>query len=247
MLLSPRLLPVLRLLIVVSVIGIVVLGVGVVQALLSGGDGTPQTAAERAIVAAEEAVRVNPNDAQARARLGAAYLEQGSTNKAIEQAEIALRLQPEMPEAYLVLGVAHRRLGDLDQAISNLTKAGEADGQFAQFYQEVYVELANAYEEAGDVDAAVGSLERALSFGPENALIVLARAEMLERAGRWEEAAYDFGYVLLFVPDMQEALDGLDRMQEQHPEEYARAMELLDTYIAQIGPAHGGTETTTTP
>jgi len=247
MLLSPRLLPLLRVLIVAAIAGVLVLGLSLAVAILTQGEGAPRTAEERAIFASEQAVEVNPEDANARARLASAYLEQGSFKKAIEQAEIALRLKPGMPEAYFVLGSAHRRDGNADEALANLTSATEAEGQYATFYQEVWVEIARTQKDQDDVETAISSLERALGYGPENALIVLERATMLEEIGRWEEAAYDYGYALVFVPDMAEANEGLDRMQEEHPTEYATAMKLLDAYIAQVGPAHGSTDSTSTP
>lgn len=228
-----------RLLVVVVVVAIVVAGAALVQALISRGDATPRTAAERAILSAEEAVRANPDDPVARVRLAAAYLEQGSPTKAAEQAEIALRINPEMPDAHFVLGVASHRQGDYEAAIASLTRATEMEGQFAPFYQEVYVALARAQEQSGDIEGALDSLEDSLRFGPENALVTLERAEMLERAERWEEAAFDFGYSLLFVPDMQEALDGLARIEQGHPEEYAKAMEQLEIVRAQARP-HAG-------
>lgn len=237
-------LTVLRVLIGLTVVGILIMGVSVVQALVQRGDKTPRSATERAIMSAEEAVKVNPNDAKARVRLGAAYLERGDTKKAIEQAEIALRLDPDAPAPHFVLGVAHRRDGDLDAAVKSLTTAGETQGEYAQFYQEVYIELARTLEDKDDIEAALASLEKAVRYGPENALVTLERAEMLERASRWEEAAYDFGYTLIFVPDLEEAQAGLARMQEQHPNEYAAAMKLLDAFKAQSKPAHSTTETT---
>jgi len=234
--LSPRVLTALRALIVLVVIGILVAGVALVQAIVVGDDGTPRTAAERAIQSAEEAVRANPDDPVARVRLAAAYLEQGSTAKAAEQAELALRLNPEMPDAHFVLGVAHYRNGDIDKAIASLTKAGETEGQFAPFYQEVYVALARAHEANGDIDAAIEAFTTAFSYGPENATVYVQRGEMLERAEEWYEAAVDYAYALIFIADYPEALEGLARIEKDHPEEYARAMEAIELIRSQLNP-----------
>jgi tetratricopeptide (TPR) repeat protein len=224
----------------VTVVAIVVAGVGLVQALVVGDDGTPRTAAERAIASAEEAVRANPDDAVARVRLAAAYLEQGSPSKAAEQAAIALRLNPAMPDAHFVLGVASFRQGDNQAAVASLNSAAEAEGQFAPFYQEVYVALARAYEAVDDTDSAIQSYEDALAYGPENAAIVVERGQMFEREEEWYEAAYDYGYALIFIPDYQEAIDGLARIEQGHPEEYAQAMENVDSLRAEVNPHSGG-------
>jgi tetratricopeptide (TPR) repeat protein len=236
--LSSRVLTALRALVVLVVIAILVAGVALVQAIVVGDDGTPRTATERAIQSAEEAVRANPDDPVARVRLAAAYLEQGSNAKAIEQAELALRINPEMPDAHFVLGVAHYRNGDIDEAIASLTTAGETEGQFAPFYQEVFVALARAHEANDDLDSAIEAFTTAFGYGPENATVYVQRGEVLERAEQWYEAAVDYAYALIFIADYPEALEGLARIEQDHPDDYARAMETIEQIRAQLNP-HG--------
>ena len=230
---SPRMLFALRAIVVVAIVGIVVLAGSLVQFLLSGGPAdTPRTSAERAILSAEEAVRANPDDPVARVRLAAAYLEQGSAGQAIEQAQIALRIEPDDPSAYFVLGAAHAAQGELDLATQNLTRATQTEGQFAPFYQEVLIVLARVQEENGDREAALDSLEQALGYGPENATLLVERAQMLERAEQWFEAAFDYAWAVQFVPDYEEALEGLSRIESTHPEEYQEAVDLVEQTAA---------------
>jgi hypothetical protein len=77
---------ILRILTVLLSIGIVVLMVAIVMAFAKGLDKTPRTEAQRAVVEAEEAVSVNPNDATSRVKLAAAYLSNGAVGAAREQA-----------------------------------------------------------------------------------------------------------------------------------------------------------------
>lgn len=245
---SLRIVSLLRIFVVIAVVGIVVLGIAFVQALLLGDDTTPRTAAERAIASAEEAVRANPDDAVARSRLAAAYLEQGSPTKAIEQAEFALRLNPEMPDAYFVLGEAKLRNNDIEGAIASLTSAANMTGQFAPFYQEVWVALARAQEQAKDYKAALDSFQNALQYGPDNATIYIERGQMLERRENWFEAAYDYAYTLLILPDSAEAKEGLARIEKGQPEDYAKAIDLVNKSREALGEApHGDASATVEP
>ncbi len=229
---SPRTLSVLRVLVVVAIVGIVVMAGSLVQFLLSGGPAdTPRTSAERAILSAEEAVRANPDDPVARVRLAAAYLEQGSAGQAIEQGQIALRIEPEDPSAYFVLGAAYAAQGERDLAIQHLTTASQTEGQFAPFYQEVLIVLARVQEENGDRDTALESLEAALAYGPENASLLVERAQMLERAELWYESAYDYAWAVQYVPTYEEALEGLARLERDHPEEYQEAVDLVEQQV----------------
>lgn len=233
---SRRWLTVLRLLVVVAVVGVIAAGIAVVQALVDPDSGTPRTAAERAILSAEEAVRANPDDPAARVRLAAAYLEQGSPDLAKEQATLALRINPDFPDAHFVLGVAHFRLGDQDEAVASLTKAGETQGQFASFYQEVYVALGRAYEAKGDYEAALEAMTTAVQFGPTNSLLYVERGLLFERNEKWFDAAADFAYSLIFVSDNQEAIDGLARIEQAHPEEYEKARKHIEAVGAELLP-----------
>ncbi len=125
---SPRALALLRVLIAVLMVGIVVVGAAITRQLIIGSSGAPRTELERAVMAAEEAVRSNPNDANARIKLAAAYLEQGSAASAIKQAKEALRLSPKEATAFYILGLAESKTGDVDAAIRDLKTASTTKG-----------------------------------------------------------------------------------------------------------------------
>jgi len=167
----------------------------------------------------------------ARVRLAAAYLEQGSAGQAVEQAQIAMRIEPDDPSAYFVLGAAYAAQGEREPAIQNLTRATQTEGQFAPFYQEVYIALARVQEENGDREAALESLEQALSYGPENATLLVERGQMLERAELWFEAAFDYAWAIQYVPTYEEALEGLARLERDHPEEYKEAVDIVQETV----------------
>jgi tetratricopeptide (TPR) repeat protein len=221
---------ILRVLMVVLVIGLVVMAGAFVRLIVTGGQpDTPRTELERAVFAAEEAVKANPEDPNARLKLAAAYMEQDSYGLAEEQAEIALRLNPSEAGAFYVIGLSQFKQDNNKEAIENLTKAIDAEGQVAQFYQDAYVALARAQEADGDQEAALASLDRAIDFGPENALILYERGQMYERQENFTYAAMDYGWALSYVPSYQPARDAFARIQEEHPDDWEEAVDLLES------------------
>jgi len=244
--LSSRVLPLLRLLIVVLVVGIVVMVGALLRYAITNSSNTPRTEAERAIVAAEESVRINPNDPTARIKLAAAYLEQGATSKSLEQARIAVRLSPTDPSPYYVLGLAENEARQYDEAIANLTKATSMEGQLAGFYQDAYFALAHAQEAKGNVTAALTSMDQAIANGPSNTPLLVERAQMFERAKMYYDAAVDYAWALRYVPDYSQAREALDKIKQDHPKDYKRAVDRVANMMAGTKPA-GSDDTTTAP
>src|SRR5438445_3757440 len=59
-----------------------------------------------------EAVKLNPNLAEARTALAAIHLAEGSADMAIEQAQAAIQLNPRNVQAAIISGDAYLRKGD---------------------------------------------------------------------------------------------------------------------------------------
>lgn len=70
-----------------------------------------------------EAVRQNPNDAKAHARLGAVYGHHDRWQEAIPEFKKAIHLKPDYAEAHYNLGVAYNQIGDGVNAIVHMAKA----------------------------------------------------------------------------------------------------------------------------
>ncbi|MDH4139419.1 MAG: tetratricopeptide repeat protein [Coriobacteriia bacterium] len=213
----PRLLPVLRISRYVLIGGIIVLA-ALVGIYLLEKDTTPRTELERAMLAAEDAVRANPESSSARIKLAAAYLESGALASAEDQALYAVRLAPEDPAAYYVLGLVKSRRGETDAAIENLKRAVEMEGQLAGFYQDASAALALVYEDAERWDDALAAMDEALDYGPENARMLLLRAGMYERREAWADALYDYVQAVRFTPELDEAREGISAITSSHQE-----------------------------
>ncbi len=220
-----RAVPFLKVAIVVLVIALLAVTFG----LVGSQTGAPRSELERAVFAAEEAVKANPQDAQARVKLAAAYLEEGSTGRAVQQAQFAVRLAPKSAAAYYVLGLAQEASGSTKDAIANLTKATKTTGEIADFYSDAYTALARVQEKDGDIKTALRTMGQAIDNAPENALLLYARGQMYERGQQWVSALDDYSEALSFVPDYPEARDAYSRLVREHPDALKKLKALYST------------------
>ena len=214
-----RYVPLMKLFVVVLVIGLVVMLALFAQLVISGGKpDAPRTEAERAVFAAEESVKGNPQDPVARIKLSAAYLSQGANGKAEEQAKLALRLAPEDPSCYYALGMAQQASGKTAEGLKNLEKAAKTEGQMAQFYQDTYVAIARIHADQGDMKKALDAFDQALGNGPENAALLYERGQLYEQNEMFAFALEDYQAAMLFVPDYAEPKAAFARISAAHPD-----------------------------
>ncbi|MBE0447709.1 MAG: tetratricopeptide repeat protein [Actinobacteria bacterium] len=175
----------------------------------------PRTEAERTLFLAVEAVKANPNDAIARIKLAAAYLEVNQVNKAMGEAKIATRLAPKNPEAFYILGIVNREKGNAVQAAQNLEKAAKLPGQLAPFYQACWSELANIYMGQKKYSQAIRAYDSALGYGPEAATLLYDLARAYELSKDTTSAIGYYKEVLEFLPDHTGALESLKRLEKE--------------------------------
>jgi tetratricopeptide (TPR) repeat protein len=88
-----------------------------------------------------EALRLNPNDAEAYLNRGNAYADHGEIDKAIADYTEALRLNPNYADAYYNRGNAYAGHGEIDKAIADYTEALRIDPGYA----DAYYNRGNAY------------------------------------------------------------------------------------------------------
>lgn len=224
---------VLKIVIGVLVVAILIVSGALLRFVFAGGrPEAPRTELERAVFESEQAVKANPNDANARVKLAAAYLEQGSNSQALTQARAAARLNPKDPSPYYVLGMAESANGQYGSAVTSLKKAVTTTGQVAQFYQDVYVEMARAQEKLGKVNEALASLGKAIDYGPENSLLLVERAQMFERAKKYYDASIDYVWALYYNPDQPDAKAALARLQTDHAKDVKKAADYVKSLNA---------------
>ncbi len=155
--------------------------------------------ADRAVAALNEALRLDPNDAESLALLGEFYHLTNREPEAIEafrrwaSAPPALdaqfyrivtqggELSPDAASARLARSLLHA--GRTAEAIASIRQALAADPENARYL----LLLGQAVEQGGDVSAALAELKRLAGVYPNSAAVVGLYARTLARAGRHDE------------------------------------------------------------
>lgn len=189
----------------------------------------PRTEIERALLLAVQAVKSNPNDAQARIKLAAVYLEMGRASTAVNEAKTATKLAPDNAEAFYILGLANKEIGNIVQAAQNLEKAAKMEGQLAPFYQTCWTELARLHESQKKYKLAIRAYEAALGYGPESAPILYSLAKAYESSGDIKNAETYYKEALEFVPDYEEAAKALERLKNESADKKKPEKPAADT------------------
>jgi tetratricopeptide (TPR) repeat protein len=165
----------------------------------------------RALPCLERAVAANPQNRRARKELALALAKRGRASEAIGQFEILRQVAPDYADVRFHLGILYRERGDLDLAAEELTAALAANPRFTRAAlllaevragQERWVEaraaferaladgfdganlrvaVADVYEHLGELESAEASIARAVELAPEDADVLRAQAEWLER------------------------------------------------------------------
>lgn len=131
------------------------------------------------------AVRLDPNDAEARAALGRLLLAESKGSAAETEFRELLRLKPNDPEGELGLAqslVLQKRAADAAAALGNYLKANPADTKAQVMEAALLFQL-------GKNDDALAALDRAAKHGPETLDALKLRSEIYFTKRDWAKAA----------------------------------------------------------
>jgi lipoprotein NlpI len=112
-----------------------------------------------------EAIRVDPNYADAFYHRGEAWLNARDFDRAIADYNEAIRLDPKHAKAFNGRGVAWWRKGNLDRAIADYGDAIRLDPNYAAAYKN----RGTAWYFQGDYDRAIADCTEAIRLDPKNA------------------------------------------------------------------------------
>jgi len=127
--------------------------------------------AEEAVVHGEAAVRLRPDEAEARSNLGLALTEAHRLPEAVVQLESAVRLRPDLAGAHLNLGRALVLAGRESDALPELATAlrlAPADATVRHTLSVAHNNRANRLARAGLLSAAVDEYRQAIAVEPAN-------------------------------------------------------------------------------
>ena len=155
--------------------------------------------------AAEEhlrrAVKWDPNSAPLRHELAIVLSQQGRARDAVAELETACKLEPRDAEYRFKLALAYHETGDLPRTIATLEAAVQLDPRHAR----AWYNLGLARSAAGDPQTALEALIRAESAAPGDAAIPYARATILARLNRIDEARQAARRALELQPGQRDA------------------------------------------
>jgi tetratricopeptide (TPR) repeat protein len=157
-----------------------------------------------------KAVEWDTNSAPPHHALAVALSLAGKADEAVEQLQAACRLAPRDAEMQFKLGLALNEAGQAEAARAALEQAVKLDPQFAQ----AWYNLGLAYNAANQREAAVDALLRAEGIDGQSPQIPYARATILARLGRVEEARKAARRAVELRADYREAaglLESLER------------------------------------
>jgi Flp pilus assembly protein TadD len=134
-----------------------------------------------------EAIRAEPNYADAYASRGWSYLELGLYEKAIMDLSEAIRLKPDNPDVYLDRGNANFNLKQYESAISDYTEVIRLKPDYAEAYQG----LGSAYLRVKQYERAITDYTEAIRLKPDLGAVYYDRGYAYHMLGNDKAANAD--------------------------------------------------------
>jgi tetratricopeptide (TPR) repeat protein len=153
-------------------------------ALGFGQDGTADI--DKWIAQYSEAIKSNPNDAEAYLGRGDAYYEKKDYDKAIADYTQGIRLDPDF-EAYRFRGDAYFNKGDYDKAIADYSEALRLAPKMASYY----FMRGNAHFNKGDYDKAIADYSEYIKRGG-NSMAYVVRGDAYGAKGLYHTSIADY-------------------------------------------------------
>lgn len=171
----------------------------------------PRTMAELKIEEALALVKKKPSDALAHIDLGSAYLEVGKDQEAVDEFKTAVKLAPTnwvahycLANAYVVTDKKKEAIKEFETAIGIVPN----NGALRYGLGELYMQLKD-YKKARLV------LEGAVLAEPTAADSRALLGKAYEMLGKKTEAIEQYKEALRFSPDLEEAKEGLSRLEKK--------------------------------
>jgi tetratricopeptide (TPR) repeat protein len=168
--------------------------------------------------AADNAVRDNPQDAQAYCCRGVIHLMRSQAQQAIADFNRAIQLDPKTHTAYRHRGKMRQEMGDLQGAIGDFGLALEINPQDWQ----VHCFRAKAYSAMGSYVQALEDLNRSIAINAQDPVVYLERAALQAKLEELAAAQADYQLAANLYLEQQdlenyrstlEKLNGLQKLQ----------------------------------
>jgi tetratricopeptide (TPR) repeat protein/DNA-binding winged helix-turn-helix (wHTH) protein len=153
--------------------------------------------AEKALNAAQQAVRLNGNIAEVHFVLGSVYRMTGRLDDAIEEEKRGLEIAPGSDEGYRRLGQAYLDQGRPEEALQAYQKAIQID----PYYWFNFSALGEAYFRLGKYEEALGAFRKVTELEPANTYGHDNVGAVYLSLGKWGEAIREYQRALELEPN----------------------------------------------
>ena len=150
----------------------------------------------KAIKEYDQAIRINPQFAQAYYNRGNASAALGKHSEAIADYDKAIRINPQFSEAYRNRGSKNADLGEHSEAIADYDKAIQINPQFS----EAYFNRGNANKALGKHSEAIADYDKAIQINPQFAEAYYNRGIANAALEKYTEAIADYDRVIQINP-----------------------------------------------
>jgi len=158
-----------------------------------------------AVESFKQAIRINPDYAEAHYNLGVAYYKLGRYSEAVEAYKQAIRINPDYAEAHYNLGVAYGVLGRHSEAVEAFKQAIRINPDYA----EAHCNLGVSYGKLGRYSEAVEAYKQAIRINPDYAEAHNNLGATYCELVRYSEAVEPFKQAIRINPDFSKAHLGL--------------------------------------
>jgi lipoprotein NlpI len=200
---------------------------------------------DRAIADYDQAIRLDPKNANVYTNRGNAYRSKGDYDRAIADQDQAIRLDPKYALAYNNRGSAYGSKGDYDRAIADYDQAIRLDPKSALAYRN----RGSEYGIKGDYDRAIADEDQAIRLDPKYAKAYFTRGLLNIYAGALPKPLADLNQASELDPKYPYTELWLDIVNKRSnlPSRLAQAMAQIDMtkwpapvirlYLGQLTPA----------
>ncbi|HWW31701.1 MAG TPA: tetratricopeptide repeat protein [Steroidobacteraceae bacterium] len=156
---------------------------------------------EEAIKSFDQAIGLEPGDAETHFSRGNALRELQQLEAAVASFDLATSLRPDYAQAHNNRGNVLKELKRLDAAVASYDRAIAIEPNAA----DLHINRGNALRDMQQSEAAVESYEKAIAIEPKNAAAYVNRGLTLAGLKRFEKAALDYDRAIALQPRIAEA------------------------------------------
>ena len=151
-----------------------------------------------------QALSLNPNDADSLINRGATYRRMGDYDRALADYQEALRINPSHSDAWNSLGTLYLNREDYQRAITNYNEAIRLNARRADYWTNRGI----AYRNMRDYTHALADFAQSLAVNPNYANAYYGRAVAYEEMRDWSHASADYDQADRVGPNDPDTLNG---------------------------------------